>query len=79
MVARAVGGDTAEQRVVMAFSQHQMAVDPTAARRQLRERHAGLERNARLLRQHLDRAERPDAREKDLEDGADLGRLCLVK
>src|SRR5215831_9017486 len=56
-VARRERLDPAEARTVDASSEHEVTVEPLPARRERREAHPDVQRDPRLLRQYLDRAE----------------------
>lgn len=60
----------------MAPGEHQVAVKPALARRNLGKRHADLECDARLLRQNPDRATLADRPAHRVEERADRGVLA---
>lgn len=55
MISRRKRLDAAESRMLETSREDEVAIDPLAARGQLRERHANLEGDPRLLRQHAHR------------------------
>jgi hypothetical protein len=55
--------------------EHDVAIQPCSARRYLRKRHTNMERDARLLGQHVDRADVANRRDDRVEQRANLRRL----
>jgi hypothetical protein len=67
--------DQPEPGVLEAPGQDNVPVDPAAARRHLREGHADLERDPRLLGDDPNRADRGDGLDNAIEQRTDCGRL----
>src|SRR5688572_14243851 len=77
MIARGEGFHLPEARAFQAPRQHDMAVEPSLARRHLREGHPHLKSNPRLLGNHSDRTDAPNGRDDRVEQRTNLRRLSI--
>jgi hypothetical protein len=76
MVARREGLNAAEARARAAPREHRVSIEPCTARRYLREGHASLECNARLLGKYPDGSDVADRSDDGIKERADLGRFA---
>jgi len=64
-------------RMLQSPGENDVPVQPSAARRELRKRHAHLERYPRLFGQDAHRADRPNGRDDGVKQQADFRRLAM--
>lgn len=76
VISRGERLDAPEPRMIDAARENEMAVEPSVARGDLRERHAHLERDARLLGQNTDRTDRANRRHHLVEQRTNCRRLA---
>jgi hypothetical protein len=76
VVARREGLDAAEARLLASAGEHDVAVDPALPRLQRGEAHPGVERDARLLGEHVERAVALGDLDQPLDDRPDLRGLA---